>query len=328
MSEPTDRRIDRLIRLFVEHGTVVVPGPKIADEIGVTRSTVWDWVEKLRAHGVEIDGRNDGYQLRRLPDLLTPGLLHAALGDCDFGGKIVHYFITGSTNAVALRLAADGVTHGTLVVAEEQTAGRGRFGRPWYSERGSGIYASLILRPPLPPCSAPVLTLMAGLALSEAIAEETSLAPDIRWPNDVLLSGRKAAGILTEMCADLDRIHAVVIGMGVNVNHSRMPAELRAIATSLRIESGKTYSRAGVLACVLRRCRDSYSALIEQGGAAIVKRWEEASTYARDKQVRVKTGTGESAAWTDGLDTNGALRLRFADGRRESMLSGEIVELK
>lgn len=328
MSEPTGRRMDRLIRLFVEHATVVVSGPKVADEIGVAPSTVWDWVEKLRAHGVQIDGCNDGYQLRRLPDLLTPGLVHAALGNCQLGAKIVHYFVTTSTNAVALRLAADGALHGTLVVAEEQTSGRGRFGRPWYSERGSGIYASLILRPVLPPSAAPVLTLMAGLALAQALAQETGLATDIRWPNDVLLGGRKAGGILTEMSADLDRIHAVVIGIGVNVNHTRMPAELRATATSLRIESGKTYSRARVLACLLRRLRDAYSVLIARGGEAIVKSWEEASTYAREKQVRVKTGGGESPAWTDGLDPSGALRLRFPDGRRESLLSGEVVELK
>lgn len=328
MSEPTDRRIDRLIRLFVEHATVVVPGPKIAEEIGVARSTVWDWVEKLRAHGVQIDGRNDGYQLRRLPDLLTPGLVHPALGDCEFGGKIIHYFVTGSTNAVASRLAADGANHGTLVVAEEQRAGRGRFGRPWYSERGSGIYASLILRPPLAPSSAPVLTLMAGLALAQAIAQETGLAPDIRWPNDVLLGGRKVGGILTEMSADLDRIHAVVIGIGVNVNNVRMPADLRATSTSLRIESGKVYSRASVLACLLHRLHDAYGVLLARGGEAIVKSWEEASTYARGKQVRVTTSGSESTARTDGLDPNGALRLCFADGRRESLLSGEVVELK
>lgn len=328
MSEPTDRRIDRLIRLFVEHATVVVPGPKLAAEIGVTRATVWEWVEKLRAQGVEIEGRNDGYRLRAVPDLLTPGFVRAALGDCTLGRKIVHYFAVGSTNSAALHLAAEGALHGTVVAAEEQTAGRGRFGRQWYSERGQGIYASVILRPPLAPSSAPVLTLMAGLALAQAVSDETGLAPDIRWPNDVLIGGKKAAGLLTEMSAEVDRIHSVVIGVGVNVNHPRMPEDIRSIATSLRIETGNSFSRARLLACFLHRLEAHYAILLDRGSAPIIKSWTMASSFALNKRVRVRTAAGESVAQTDGLELTGALRLRFEDGRRESLLSGEVIELK
>src|SRR5215469_9395825 len=171
---PTDRRIDKLIQLLVENATVVVPGPKIADEIGVSRSTVWDWIEKLRTLGVEIKGHPaTGYRLTRLPDLLVPGLLKKELGEAEIGHKIIHYFRADSTNTIALQMAAVGAVHGTVVVAEEQTAGRGRFGRVWYSEKSTGIYTSIILRPSLAPAVAPAITLMAGLAAREAIERTT-----------------------------------------------------------------------------------------------------------------------------------------------------------
>ncbi|MGH9395432.1 MAG: biotin--[acetyl-CoA-carboxylase] ligase, partial [Terriglobia bacterium] len=329
MNQPTDRRIDRLIHLFAENATVVMPGPKIADEIGVTRSTVWMWIEKLRAQGMEIEGHpGGGYQLHKLPDVLTPGQVQAALGECEIGKKIIHYFTTGSTNTVALRLAADGAAHGTVVTAEEQSAGRGRLGRTWYSERSSGIYASIILRPPLAPSSAPILTLMAGLALHQAVEEETQLVPDIRWPNDLLLRGRKAGGILTEMTSEMDRVHAVVIGIGLNVNHRNMPQEIRSISTSLRLEGGKSYSRVRLLARLLGRLQYFYRILLDQGSAAIARSWEAKSSFARGKRVRVKTEAGESIALTEGLEPNGALRLLFADGHAASLFSGEVIEIK
>lgn len=328
-TQPTDRRIDRMIHLFAENATVVLPGPKIADEIGVTRSTVWMWIEKLRAQGVEIEGHpGGGYQLHKLPDVLTPGLLQAALGDCEIGRKVIHYFTVGSTNTVALRLAADGAPHGTVVVAEEQSAGRGRMGRTWYSERASGIYVSIILRPPLTPSAAPILTLMAGLALYQTVAVETQLTPDIRWPNDLLLGGKKAGGILTEMNAELDRVHVVVIGIGLNVNHRTMPPEIRSISTSLRLEGGKSYSRLQLLARLLRQLQHSYRTLLEHGSVAIAQEWETKSSFARGKRVRVRTEAGESVAQTEGLECGGALRLRFADGQTASLVSGEVIEIK
>ena len=220
----TDRKIDKLIELLVKNATVVVPGPKIASEIGVTRQQVWTWMEKLRLLGVEIRGvPAEGYQLVTIPDILVPSLVRAELGDNPIGRNIVHYFRTDSTNAVAIKLAADGAEHGTVVVAEEQTAGRGRLGRAWFSEKSSGIYTSIILRPPLAPAAAPVLTLMAGLAARKAVSTVTGLNVDIRWPNDLLINGKKVCGILTEMSAEVDRIHAVVLGIGINVNHSPCP---------------------------------------------------------------------------------------------------------
>jgi len=325
----TDRKIDRLIHLLVRNATVVVPGPKIAAEIGVTRFTVWSWIESLRALGVEIRGvPREGYQLLTVPDILAPSLLRAELGECSIGRNIVHYFRTESTNAVALRLAAEGAEHGTVVVAEEQTAGRGRLGRAWYSEKASGIYTSVILRPPLPPTAAPVLTLMGGLAIQKAVSGSTGLAADIRWPNDVLIGGKKVCGILTEMSAEVDRLHAVVLGIGLNVNHSQMPPELEETATSLRMEAHRAISRVQVLVALLHELDRYYQLLLASGPRAISERWEGASSFAYGKRVRILIAGGPAQATTCGLEPSGALKVQYDDGRQESLIAGEVTELK
>jgi BirA family transcriptional regulator, biotin operon repressor / biotin---[acetyl-CoA-carboxylase] ligase len=329
MSRQTDRRIDKLLHLLVTNATVVVPGPKIASEVGVTRSTVWIWIEKLRSLGVEIKGHpSSGYQLTKLPDILVPSLIRPQLDENEIGRRIIHYFRTESTNDDALKLAAQGAPHGAVVLAEEQTAGRGRFGRNWYSEKSSGIYSSIILRPPLTPAAAPVLTLMAGVAAHAAVSSSTGLPVDIRWPNDLLINGRKACGILTEMSAEVDRLHAVVIGIGINVNHSEIPQELNGIATSLRLEGGKPYSRAHILIALLKELERHYRLLLERGGAAIAERWAAASSYARGKRIRVRTGSGEYEATTAALEPSGALRVRRDDSREELLVSGEVLEVK
>jgi len=325
----TDRKIDKLIHLMVMNATVVVPGPKIASEIGVTRATVWHYIEKLRALGVEIKGHpSRGYQLQRLPDILAPSLIKPELEGNPIGQRIFHYFKTDSTNSVALALATRGAEHGTVVVAEEQTAGRGRLGRTWYSEKKNGIYVSVILRPPLVPSAAPLLTLLAGLAAHQAIQASTGLAADIRWPNDVLVNSKKVCGILTEMNAELDRLHAVVVGIGINVNHREMPKELEATATSLRLVLGRPVSRAQLLVTLLKELEKHYQLLLREGGRAIVERWARASTFAEGKRVRVLTGTGEYQAVTAGLDPTGALHVRRKDGSEELLVAGEIVEVK
>ena len=325
----TDRRIDKLIHLLVRNATVVVPGPKIASEIGVTRLKVWQWIESLRSLGVEIRGViGEGYQLVTVPDILAPSLLRAELGDHPFSHNMVHFFRTDSTNAVAMKLAAEGAPHGTVVVAEEQTAGRGRLGRSWYSEKSSGIYTSVILRPPLAPSAAPVLTLMAGLAAQKAVSSATGLAADIRWPNDLLLNGKKVCGILTEMNAEVDRLHAVVLGIGMNVNNTSLPPPLDSIATSLSLEAHRGVSRVQVFVSLLRELDRHYQLLLSQGNRAITERWEGASSFAHGKRVRLVSLSGEALATTAGIESTGALRVQYDDGRQESLVAGEVVEVK
>ena len=210
------------------------------------------------------------------------------------------------------------------MIAEEQTAGRGRMGRAWYSEKSSGIYASVLLRPPLSPAAAPILTLLAGVAARDAVRSVTGLPVDIRWPNDLLVNGKKVCGILTEMQAELDRLHKVVLGIGINVNHREMPEELRAIATSLALEGGQSYSRLQILVALLRELERYYHRLLKDGNAAITRRWAAASSYAEGKRVRIKTQGGELAATTAGLDSTGALKIRYDDGKEELFVAGEI----
>lgn len=325
----TDHKIDRLVHLLVKNATVVMPGPKIASEIGVSRSTVWEWVEKLRELGVAIKGHpRYGYQLEKLPDILVPSLVRSELLHSEIGHKVIHYFRTESTNAAALHLDVQEGPHGTVVIAEEQTAGRGRLGRQWYSEKSSGIYCSIILRPPLSPAAAPILTLLAGVAAHHAVRLVTGLEVDIRWPNDLLVNGRKVCGILTEMKAELDRLHLVVLGIGINVNHSAMPEDLRDIATSLALEGGRHYSRLQVLTDLLREVERFYHVLLKDGSAAIVREWEAASSYAEGKRVRVKAGGQETLGTTAGLDATGALKIIRDDGRQELLVAGEITELR
>jgi len=325
----SERRIDKLIELLAKNATVVVPGPKIASQIGVSRNTIFLWVNKLREHGVEIKGHiGTGYQLVRMPDILVPSLIQAELGENEIGRNIVHHFSADSTNTIALDLAQRGAEHGTVVVAEEQTAGRGRLGRTWYSEKSSGIYVSVILRPPLSPAAAPILTLMAGVSAQHALSAVTGLGVDIRWPNDLLVNGKKVAGILTEMSAELGRLHAVVLGIGINVNHLEMPAGLKPTATSLRIESQRSWSRLPILVALLKEMEKFYHLLLEKGNGAIIQGWAAASTYAQGKPIRIVTGEGEARATTLGLDPSGALRVRYDDSREEALVAGEIAEVK
>ncbi len=325
----TDRRIDKLLALLAENSTIVISGAKIAREIGVTRYTVWRWVEKLRALGVKVKGHpRTGYHIERVPDILAPQLLTHGLQGTPFAKRIYHFFKIDSTNTVAMQLGDEGEPHGAVVLAEEQTAGRGRAGRKWVSEKSSGIHATILLRPPTPPAQAAVLTLVAGLAARDAVADETGLAPDVRWPNDLLLGGKKFCGILTEMRAEPDRVHYAVVGIGINVNQTRMPAELDSIATSLRIESGRIHSRIELLIRLLRHLDRYYNQFIGEGPKPILERFAAVSSYYRGKRVRISTATETFEGTTAGLEASGVLRVAREDGRIEAVVSGDVAEVE
>jgi BirA family biotin operon repressor/biotin-[acetyl-CoA-carboxylase] ligase len=324
----TDRRIDALLTLLAENSTIVISGAAIAKEIGTTRQQVWTWIEKLRELGVRVKGHpHTGYHIERVPDILVPQMLSHRLLGTPFARRIHHFFKVDSTNIVAMHLAERGEPHGTIVLAEEQTSGRGRAGRFWVSEKSAGIYCSILLRPSIPPAHAPLLTLVAGLAARDAAAEELDSAPDIRWPNDLLVSGRKFGGILTEMRAEPDRIHYAVVGIGINVNQSKMPAELVDSATSIRIETKKNHSRLELLIRLLRHFDRYYNRFISDGAPSILRRFAEVSSYFRGKRVRITTATESFTGTTAGLESSGVLRVSRDDGRgTELVLSGDVAE--
>src|SRR5438094_2546458 len=235
----TDRRLAGLLTLLSENATIVISGARIAKEIGVSRSMVWQWVERLRELGVKVKSQpGTGYFLEQIPDILTPDMLKHRLKGSLFGKRIFHFFRTDSTNRVALELGHAGEPEGAVVLAEEQTAGRGRAGRKWHSERAAGIYVTLLLRPKLAPVQAPLLTMMAGLSAHSAVQAVTGLTVDLKWPNDLLIRGKKAGGILTEMHAEPNKVRFVIVGIGLNVNQARVPGEPSMEETSLREEQG------------------------------------------------------------------------------------------
>ncbi len=323
----TDRRIDALLTLLADNTMIVISGAKIARQIGVTRSTVWRWIEKLRSLGVKVKGHpRSGYQIERVPDVLVANIVRRRLRNSPFARRIYHFFKVDSTNTVGLRLGHEGEPHGAIVLAEEQTAGRGRVGRSWHSEKTSGIYLTVLLRPAIGPAQAPLITLLAGLAAHDAIVEQTGLRPDLRWPNDLLLNGKKFCGILTEMHAEPDHVHFVIVGMGINVNHTRMPAELEPIATSLKLETGRTHSRLELLARLLRWLDRYYNQFLAEGSGPILSRFAEVSTYARGKRVRISTATETYVGTTAGLEPNGLLRVEREDGRTQVVISGDVAE--
>lgn len=323
----TDRQIDALLALLADNAMIVISGAKIAREIGVTRGAVWKWVQKLRTLGVQVKGHpRSGYQIEKVPDLLVPKILHRRLGPGPLGKRIHHFFKIDSTNSVAMALGEIGEPHGTVVIAEEQTAGRGRAGHSWHSEKTTGIYMTVLLRPAIPPQQAPVITLAAGLAVRQAILELVDIAPDLRWPNDLLFGRKKFCGILTEMNAEQDRIHFVAVGIGINVNHDRIPAELAAIATSLKIETHRAHSRVEIVARLLRHMDSYYNRFLTEGAETIVTRFSECSSYARGKRVRIEAPSETYTGTTDGLEPSGLLRVRRGDGRVLPVIAGTLSE--
>jgi BirA family biotin operon repressor/biotin-[acetyl-CoA-carboxylase] ligase len=324
----TDRRIDALLALLAENTTIVISGAKIAKEIGVSRQQVFRWIEKLRALGVRVKGHpRTGYHIERVPDILAPQLLSHRLHGTVFSKRIYHFFKADSTNTIAMHLGEAGEPHGAVVLAEDQTAGRGRAGRAWLTEKSAGISCSVLVRPAISPAHAPLLTLVAGLAARDAAAEELTAIPDIRWPNDLLVRGRKTGGILTEMHAEPDRVHYAVIGIGINVNQQKMPLEIEEIATSLRIESGKIHSRLELLIRLLRHLDRYYNLYLAEGAAPILRRFAEVSSYYRGKRVRITTSRETFTGITAGLESSGVLRVTRDDGRgTEAILSGDVAE--
>jgi len=233
----------------------------------------------------------------------------------------VFYFPTiDSTMLEATRLAEAGCEHGTVVVADEQTAGQGRHGRRWHSEPNAGLYVSIVLRPDLVPDSLPVLTLALGLAAADAIADAASVQCDLRWPNDVMLDGRKVAGILVQL---LDS--AAVAGIGVNVNHAAFPAELALEATSLRIAAKRPHSREQLLVALLNAI-DRYQGILGafDGKQRILSMFSLRSSYAHNKRVKVEQGTAIVEGVTAGLNASGFLILRKDDGTEDLVLAGGV----
>jgi BirA family biotin operon repressor/biotin-[acetyl-CoA-carboxylase] ligase len=235
-----------------------------------------------------------------------------------FGGSVHHYYRAGSTNTIALDAAAKGAPEGSIFLAEQQTAGRGRGSNQWHSAESVGIYCSVVLRPQLPPSDVLTLTLAAGLAVQSAIQEiDPRVLPDLKWPNDVLIYGKKVCGILTEMVSEATRVRHIVVGIGINVNHADFPAELQPIATSLRMATGTEWSRIELCAALLKSLDREYKALLTAAGAHadILRRFEQHSSSVRGREIWIEENP-DLRGTTEGLDDRGFLQIRTRQGVR------------
>jgi BirA family transcriptional regulator, biotin operon repressor / biotin---[acetyl-CoA-carboxylase] ligase len=230
--------------------------------------------------------------------------------------EIIRLPTTASTMRDAAALAAEGCEHGTVVVAGEQTAGIGRHGHSWHSERDAGLYVSLVLR--LPETS-PILTLALGLATADAIRNTAGLVCDLRWPNDLLIAEKKVSGIIVQMADD-----AAIAGIGINVNHTSFPPDLAPVATSLRMQAGRTFDRETLLISLLTSIDDCCEILRTGGNAALLKMFSTASSYVSGKRVKVDLGDRTIEGVTIGLDDFGFLRVRKPDGAVETVLAGGV----
>jgi BirA family transcriptional regulator, biotin operon repressor / biotin---[acetyl-CoA-carboxylase] ligase len=317
------------VRLLMEHATMVVSGTKIAEEIASNRSDVWRLVQQLRGLGVDVAGHPaTGYRLKSVPDLLLPQILDPLVRGTIFDGQLHHFYKIGSTNVAAMAAAAGGAPEGSAFLAEEQTAGRGRGDHTWQSARSTGIYCSMVLRPTKAPSDVLVLALAAGLAVHAGITEvNSSVTADLKWPNDVLIGGRKVCGILTEMNSEATRVRYVVIGIGINVNQPSFTKDLEDQATSLRLTTGAAWSRVELAAALLKSLDREYRQFVKQSDARqlILQRFMERSTWVRGKQVRVEENGARIEGTTEGLDDRGFLQVRTALGL-QTVFSGTVRE--
>ncbi|WP_153720252.1 biotin--[acetyl-CoA-carboxylase] ligase [Sporosarcina cascadiensis] len=314
-----------LKRLFAAQGEPV-SGQDIADEFGLSRTAIWKYIKELEEEGYEIGSmRKKGYFLIQAPDLVNAANISTYLQTERYGCHIQHFSTCPTTQTIAHEKAQGGAVDGTLIISEEQTAGKGRLARPWASNAGRGIWMSLIIRPKLAPQQAPQLTLVAAVAIVRAIEDVAEIQPVIKWPNDILLNGKKVTGILTELQADPDRVKAIILGIGLNANQEPkdFPDELQAIATSLKIETGIHIDRAKLVAKILQYLEHYTTLYVEKGFAPIKLLWESYATITGKRiTARMVNETVEGTAL--GISSEGMLELKLDDGTVRGIYSADI----
>lgn len=299
-------------------------GEEISQRLGVTRAAVWKAIKKLQAQGYEIDSSTKkGYRLMATPNIVTASEILSELTTKEMGQTIVYLDEIDSTNNEAKRLAREGAKEGTLIIADCQKSGKGRMGRVWSSPSGEGIWMSLILRPSILPREASQLTLIAGVAMAEAIEKVTGLTAEIKWPNDIVIHQKKVCGILTEMSAQIEGIEYVVLGIGVNVNMIAFTEELP-YATSLAIEGKREYSRKQIIARFLEIFEEDYKVYTQQPNLHFIKERYEARCITLHKKVKLIMKDEEKVAQALEINEEGELVVKLEEGSIEEIASGEV----
>lgn len=303
-----------------------VSGQQLCEQLGVSRTAVWKAVNQLREMGYEIDSiPNKGYCIRSAPDLLNKNELESIRKTAWIGSQLECFDVIGSTNTTAMQMAEEGAPHGTLLVADRQDSGKGRRGRSWMVPAGIAIAMSIVLKPSeLAPSHAPQLTLVAALAVAGAIREQTGLQAQIKWPNDIVIDGKKVCGILTEMSTQIDYINHIVVGIGINVHNEQFPEELSDRATSLYLASGgRRFRRAILVEAVCEQFELFYELFMQTQDMSGLKDIYDGWLVNRGRKVRILDPKGEYEGIAEGISPQGALEVDTPEGRK-LVDSGEV----
>lgn len=315
-----------ILRLFREEGGFV-SGEYVSRELGVSRTAVWKHISTLRQIGHVIEAvPSRGYRLVSSPELFDSQEISLQLNTVRIGRRLDFLKQTPSTNADAFRVAEEGAPEGTVVIADAQSGGKGRRGRIWSSPPGVNLYCSVVLRPLIMPHEAPQLTFLSAVAVARAIEQTTGLTPEIKWPNDVLIGGRKVAGLLNEMSAETDGINFIVLGIGVNLNMTtdQFPGDLRYPATSLFLESGSRIARVHFVATTLNELDKLYVDFLLHGFGPVREEWQKRCN-ANGRRVLVSdAGVDQASGMFAGIDGDGALLVRLDDGKVERIVNGDV----
>ena len=318
---------DKIIHILKANEGRFVSGEIISREVGITRAAIWKRISTLKSMGYVIDARqNMGYRLMRSPDILTPAEVSFRLGTRVVGSEIRYYPVLESTNAEAFRAASEGGKDGLVILTDHQTGGKGRLNRTWFSFRRQSISMSVVLRPKIVPYLATMLTYMAGIALYETIYALTAVKPAIKWPNDILMNGKKVAGVLCELSSETDVVNFAIIGVGVNLNvrKNKFPEEIRDISTSIYEETKKRTKRVAFVKELLRQLDYWYGVFLREGGGnRILLDWKERSKIV-GQNVQISSFDEEITGSVVDVDSYGALIVETKEGERKRVIAGDL----
>ena len=302
-----------------------VSGQELSEQFQVSRTAVWKKIKELQSDGYRIEAvPNRGYRIAGEPDLITAEAVESRLDTVWAGHPVIYLAEVASTNQYAKKISEEGAGQGTLVIADFQNQGKGRLGRTWTTPAGTAVAMSLVLRPRLSPLRIPMVTLVMGLAVTKACRELYSVPVLIKWPNDVVVEGRKLSGILTEMSTELNRVNYVVIGTGINVNVTEFPRDLRDKATSVLLETGQAASRSELAACCLARFEEYYEKFLQTEYLSLLMEEYNSLLINRGRTVQVQEPEGNWRGTALGIDREGCLLVEKEEGSVEKVFAGEV----
>lgn len=301
-----------------------ISGERLSEELGITRAGIWKHIKSLKEAGYVIESiSNRGYKLISTPDIIDSEEILPLLTTKYIGRNFIHFDEVDSTNVQCRRACSNNPIEGMVVAAEEQTSGRGRLGRSWISPKGTGIWMSIVLKPNISPMVAPRATLIGAAAVYTAL-KEMGISVGIKWPNDIVINGKKICGILTEMNAEIERVNYVIMGIGINVNMESFPDELKEKATSLKNELGNEVDRKKLVANILNNFEVFYEEFKNTGDISRVIEICKEGSLLINKEVRVINGNNEVICTVIDIDDEGELIVKHKDGTIKRVISGEV----